>query len=84
MKNSKMEKENLEWLLKQPAEKQYQLFQNFVDVAKLHYNQLMEEEQRIKTGEKYERGRRYHRWGKNPGSIRIGEEKVPVASRRIY
>lgn len=84
MQNSEMNKENLEWLLKQPAEKQYHLFQNFVDVAKLHYNQLMEEEQRLKTGEKYERGKRYHRWGKNPGSIRIGEEKVPVEVPRFY
>jgi putative transposase len=84
MKNSEMNKENLEWLLRQPVEKQYQLFQNFVDVAKLYYNQLMEEELRLKTGEKYERGRRYHRWGKNPGSIRIGEEKVPVAVPRFY
>jgi transposase-like protein len=84
MQNSEMNKENLEWLLKQPAEKQYQLFQNFVDVAKLHYNQLMEEELRLKTGEKYERGKRYHRWGRNPGSIRIGEEKVPVEVPRFY
>lgn len=84
MKNSEMERENLEWLLKQPAEKQYQLFQNFIDVAKLHYNQLMEEELRLKAGEKYERGKRYHRWGKNPGSIRIGEEKVPVEVPRFY
>ena len=84
MQNSKMNKENLEWLLNQPAEKQYQLFQNFIDVAKLHYNQLMEEELRLKTGEKYERGKRYHRWGKNPGSIRIGEEKVPVEVPRFY
>ena len=84
MKNTKMGKENLEWLLGQPLEMQYQLFQNFVDVAKLHYNQLMEEELRMKSGEKYERGRRYHRWGKNPGSIRIGEEKVPVEVPRFY
>ena len=84
MKNSEMSKENLEWLLNQPAERQYELFRNFVDVAKLHYNQLMEEELRIKTGEKYERGKRYHRWGKNPGSIRIGEEKVPVEVPRFY
>ena len=84
MQNSKMDKENLEWLLKQPIEKQYQLFQNFVDVAKLHYNQMMEEESKLKAGEKYERGKRYHRWGKNRGSIRIGEEKVPVEVPRYY
>ena len=54
MKNSKMSKENLEWLLDQPAEMQYQLFQNFVDIAKIHYNQLVEEEVKSKEGEKYE------------------------------
>ena len=79
-----MEKENLQWLLSQSVDMQYQLFQNFVDIAKLHYNQLMEEEVRSKAGEKYERGKRYNRWGSNPGSIRMGEEKVPVEVPRYY
>lgn len=84
MKNSEINKENLEWLINQPIEMQYQLFQNFVDIAKVHYNQMMEEELRMKAGEKYERGKRYNRWGSNPGSIRIGEEKVPIEVPRIY
>jgi putative transposase len=84
MKNSKIDKENLSWYLSQPEEMQYQLFQNFIDIAKLHYNQLMESEQNKKAGEKYERGKRYSRWGSNPGSIRIGEEKVPVDVPRFY
>jgi hypothetical protein len=61
MKNSKMSKENLEWLLDQPIVMQYQLFQNFVDIAKIHYNQLVEEEVKSKAGEKYEHGKRYNR-----------------------
>lgn len=84
MKDSKMSKENLEWYLNQPMDLKYQLFQNFVDMAKLHYNQLMEEELKEKAGEKYERGKRYNRWGNNPGSIRIGEEKIPVEVPRFY
>lgn len=84
MKNSKIGRENLEWLQSQPIEMQYELFQNFVEVAKIHYNQLMEEESKLKTGEKYERGKRYNRWGNNPGSIRIGAEKVPVEVPRFY
>ena len=84
MKNSEIEKENLSWYLSQPEGIQYQLFQNFIDIAKLHYNQLMESEQTTKAGEKYERGKRYNRWGSNPGSIRIGEEKVPVDVPRFY
>jgi len=84
MKNSEIKKENLKWLIDQSIEMQYELFRNFVDIAKLHYNQLVEEELREKTGEKYERGKPYSRWGSNPGSIRIGEEKVPVEAPRIY
>lgn len=84
MKDSKISKENLEWYLSQPMDIKYELFQNFIDLAKLHYNELMEEEMKQKAGEKYERGKRYNRWGKNPGSIRIGEEKVPIEVPRFY
>ena len=37
MKNSKMSRENLAWYLSQPIDMQSQLFQNFADIAKLHY-----------------------------------------------
>lgn len=84
MKDSKISRENLEWYLSQPKEVQLGLFENFVEMAKLHYNQLMKEEIKEKTGEKYERGRRYSRWGSNLGSIRIGEEKIRVEVPRVY
>jgi putative transposase len=84
MKNSEINKESLQWLINQPIEIQYEMFRNFVDIAKMHYNQLVAEELRDKAGEKYERGKRYSRWGQNPGSIRIGEEKVPVEVPRLY
>jgi len=84
MKDSKIKKENLQWLIKQPVKMQYELFKNFVELAKMHYNQLVEEELKEKAGKKYERGKRYSRWGNNPGSIRIGEEKVPVEVPRLY
>jgi putative transposase len=84
MKNSEINKENLRWLINQPIDIQYEIFKNYVDIAKLHYNQLMEDELKEKAGEKYQRGKRYSRWGSNPGSIRIGGEKVPVEVPRIY
>ena len=70
--------------MNQPLDIQYEIFKNYVDIAKLHYNQLMEEELKQKAGEKYQRGKRYSRWGSNPGSIRIGGEKVPVEVPRLY
>lgn len=89
MKDSKsvpegqVKRENLEWLINQPFEVQYELFRNYVNMAILHYNQLIEEEQLEKAGEKYSRGKSYSRWGGNPGSIRIGSEKVPVVVPRF-
>lgn len=84
MKDSKKERENLEWLLTQPIEMQYELFKNYLEMAKLHYNQMVKEEEMEKAGQKYDRGKAYSRWGSNPGSIRIGEEKVPVRAPRFY
>lgn len=84
MKDSKKERENLEWLISQPIKMQYELFKNYLEMAKLHYNQMLKEEEEAKTGEKYTRGNPYSRWGSNPGSIRIGSEKIPVRAPRFY
>jgi putative transposase len=84
MKSTKISQENLEWLLRQPIEMQYELFQNFINIAKMHYNQLVKEETEEKAGKRHSRGKPYSRWGSNPGSIRIGEEKVPVEVQRLY
>ncbi len=84
MQDSKIEKKNLEWLLDQPQDIQYEMFKNFVDIARLHYNQLMEEELREKAGEKHSRSSNYSRWSSNPGSIRVGSEKVKVEVPRLF
>ncbi len=46
--------------------------------------ELLEEEVEEKAGKRYKHDHsRYSRWGTNPGSVRIGEEKVPVAVPRM-
>jgi len=80
--------ENLQWYLNQPVEIQLELFKHFVEVAKILANQLFEDEVKSKAGEKYSREKpsegKYSRWGSNPGSIRVGEEKVKVKVPRLY
>lgn len=83
MQDSKINKENLEWLISQTNDTQFELFKNFIEIAKLHYNHLLEEEVRAKAGEKYNRSEEYSRWGSNPGSIRVGNEKVKVDVPRL-
>jgi transposase-like protein len=79
---------NLEWLLDQPVETQFELFRYHIELAKLLINQLLQDEVEQKAGEKYTRAKpfdgQFSRWGYNPGSVRIGEEKVKMEIPRLY
>ncbi len=80
--------QNLKWYLDQTEDIQLSLFSHYVEMMKIIAGQLLEDEVKTKTGGKYEREKpeegRYSRWGSNPGSIRIGEEKVKIRVPRIY
>jgi transposase-like protein len=86
--NTKKREENLNWLLRQPMETQMDLFQHYIELSKLLAKQLLQDEVEQKAGEKYTRNKpfdgRFSRWGYNPGSIRIGEEKVKMEIPRLY
>ena len=52
--------------------------------------EIMAEEVWLLAGEPYSRnksrlcGRRYSRWGTNPGSVQLEREKVPIEVQRLY
>ena len=87
MKDNQTKVKNLQWYMEQSLETQLGLFGNFLEVAKILANQMIEDEVKSKAGERYERDKpedgQYSRWGSNPGSIRIGEEKVKIRVPRI-
>lgn len=85
MQDSKITGKNLSWYLAQSMEMQLELFKHYTKIGKLIANQLMEDEVREKAGVRYSREEKeYSRWGFNPGSIRIGEEKVKLEVPRLY
>ena len=88
MKNREKVQQNLDWYKNQSVETQISLFGNFLEVAKLLANQILEDEVKEKAGQRYDREKpssgRYSRWGSNPGSIRVGEEKVKMKVPRIH
>lgn len=88
MKNKENPPQNLDWYQDQTLETRLSLFGNFLEIAKILANQLMEEEVKEKAGIRYDREKpssgRYSRWGSNPGSIRVGEEKVKIKVPRIH
>jgi len=87
MQNSKIIRESLQWYLSQPQDVQLELFNKFGDMAKLLVNHHMEEELKEKSGERYSHDKpsegKYSRWGVNPGSIIVGEERVRLDVPRI-
>ena len=88
MKNNELTSKNLNWFIEQPIEIQLELFKHYTEIAKLIANQVFEDEVEQKAGQRYQRGRteeqKYSRWGSNPGSIRIGEERVKIRIPRLY
>ena len=70
---------SLEELEEKPWEVKLALLQHHLELARLFVGELLEEEVEEKAGKRYSHDEtRYSRWSKNPGSVRIGEEKVPI------
>ena len=74
----------LEQLKEKPWEVKLTLLQHHLELARLFVGELLEEEVEEKAGKRYSHDEtRYSRWSKNPGSVRIGEEKVPITVPRM-
>jgi transposase-like protein len=82
MKDTNNKQKNLEWLKSQNLDYQISLFQDYTEIMKIVANNLMESSIEEKCGERYKHQspeeRRYTRWGYNPGSIKVGDEKVKL------
>ena len=79
---------NLEWLKERSLKYQLSLFQDYTEIMTIVANNLMQNSIEEKCGERYSHekpeGGRYSRWGFNPGSLKVGDEKVPLEVPRYY
>ena len=96
-KNQKMEpltgkftqenRANLDWLLEQSLDVKMEVMKSHLSICQIIANQIMNEELIKLAGERYSREKpfdgRYSRWGSNPGSIRIGDQRVKVEVPRV-
>lgn len=87
-KFTKIKSEKLDWLLSQNVDVMFELLINHIEMSKILANEIMNDEIEKLSGERYSHEKphdgRYSRWGSNPGSIRMGSEKVPVIVPRVY
>ena len=79
--------QNLRVLLSQPLDVKLHLLQHHMELARLLVEEILEEDVIEHAGDRYSHDKpfqgRYSRWGKNPGSVRIGQEKVPIKVPRL-
>src|SRR3954469_17465590 len=87
IKSTIINREGVDWILEQPLEVQLSVVANHLDICKAVINSLLQTAVRQQAGPKYCRIKpqdsRYSRWGFNPGSVRIGNQKLPVAVPRL-
>lgn len=79
--------QHLRALLSQPLDVKLHLLQHHMELARLLVHEILEEEVIERAGDRYSRDKpfqgRYSRWGMNPGSVRIGSEKLPINVPRL-
>jgi len=88
IKSSKVSRQKIDWLLNQSPEVQLSIVQQHLDLCKIVINSLMDVAVEELCGKRYSRIKpnegRYDRWGFNPGSVKIGNQKLSVDVPRVY
>ena len=86
-KTTKVQRENINWFYEQPVDIKFEMVMNHFEMSRIMINQIFEESIREKTGDRYEHAltgqKKYYRHGFNPGSVKLGDHKLPVEIPRI-
>jgi transposase-like protein len=87
IKSTLINRQRVEWVFKQPVDTQLTVVSNHLDICKAVINSLLQTAVEQKAGPKYCRKKpfdgQFSRWGINPGSVRIGNQKLSVEVPRI-
>jgi putative transposase len=87
-KSKEFKRKKVEWLINQPVETQMEIISHHMEICRLMINSIIEQEVCDYTGERYSHKKphdnRYSRWGYNPGSVKIGDQKIPVDVPRVF
>jgi hypothetical protein len=87
--STKINLEGLNWVFRQPMEKQLAIVSSHLEICQKVIYSLMQSHMNELVGEKHDYNKldeqaRYSRWGYNPGSVRIGNQKLSIQVPRIH
>ncbi len=88
IKGNKINRQKLDWLLSQSLDIQLEIATQHLEIIRIVINSILEGLVSNYTGEKYQRNGseegRYQRWGFNPGSVKIGGQRIKVDVPRVH
>ena len=88
VKSVSVNRKKISWLLEQELDVKLEALQHHLDISRMLINDVLEDEVMQYTGERYKHNKpnagQYSRWGYNRGSVKIGQQRIPVDVPRIY
>ena len=88
VKRISINRNKISWLLGQELDVKMQALQHHLDISRMLVNDVLEDEVRQYTGQRYKHDKpnngQYSRWADNRGSIKLGHQRVPIDVPRIY
>jgi len=88
VKHSSINRKKISWLLEQDLNVKLEAMQHHLEISRMLINDILEDEVIQYAGQKYQRDKphngQYSRWGYNPGSIKMGSERLRVSVPRMY
>lgn len=88
IKTTRINQNKLDWLLDQPIDIKLELLNNHLEIIRIVVNQILTDEVKQLCGVHYSHQKpnngRYSRWGSNPGSVKIDDQKIKISVPRIY
>jgi len=87
-KSKELNRKNLSWLKEQNVDLRVGILYNHLSICQIMLNELFEEEVIEKAGPRYSHQKpedgRWSRWGYNPGSVKIGDQKLKIEVPRLF
>jgi transposase-like protein len=84
IKDSRINREQLDWVKEQSIDVQLSVLSNHLDICKVVINSVLQSSVTELCGERYRHTNgQYKRWGYNRGSVRVGAQRVPIDVPRV-
>lgn len=82
------DRKKISWLLEQDLEVKLTALGHYWEISRMLINDILEDEVKVHTGERYSHDKphngKYSRWGTNPGSVKLGDQRIRLLVPRIY